>query len=45
MSFSKILYPPCLALIHPKKTCVDPEGGGGGGVRTLPEKSQKYRVS
>ena len=27
--------------------CADPEGGGGGvqGVRTPPEKSQKYRVS
>ena len=34
------------ALCHGKTPpCPDPEGGGGTGVRTPPEKSQKYRVS
>ena len=28
-----------------KKSRADPEGGGGQGVRTPPEKSQKYRIS
>ena len=34
-----------IAKDYQRSACADQEGGGGQGIRTLPQKSQKYRVS